>query len=76
MIFCTFNFSPQQQNHGIKDEVTTKRNKTMYLNSLVEKIQHENMDAPKDPWICLEISVNINHVTGQLGQWFGSLKIT
>lgn len=37
MILCTFNFSLQQQNHGMKDVIDPKRNKTNYLNSLVEK---------------------------------------
>lgn len=56
--------------------LTQKEKKhTKCLNSLVEKIQHENMGDQKGPCVCLGISVNINHATGQL-QWFGPLKIT
>lgn len=29
MILCTFNFSLQQQNHGMKDVIDPKRNKTI-----------------------------------------------
>lgn len=77
MIFCTFIFfSIKTKSWYERWGWHRKENKnTKYSNSLVEKIQHENVDDHKGPCVCLGISVNINHATGQL-QWFGSLKIT
>lgn len=77
MIFCTFIFFSitTKSWHERRDWHKKKKNHTKYLNFLVGKIQHENMDDQKGPCVCLGISVNISHATGQL-QWFGLLKIT